>query len=189
MMSVPRPRMSAEVPEVAELTAVERRDAGPIEAAKHDQLIAKAARERQSSRQQLRAGLLEYHNKLAAKLEASLRPKAALRLKGLLAAHAVAGAPDCYAGGAMWRALVALKTSVGVLEDRRDHDRAVEFLRDNPLEDHCSAELFADRLVELQRHVEFMERKFTDEALGKFIIDLMPACNAAEGRALAEVPR
>ena len=39
--------MSADVPEVPELTAVEGRDAGPIEAARHDQLIAKAARERQ----------------------------------------------------------------------------------------------------------------------------------------------
>ena len=84
--------LSAQTPEVPSLTAVERRDAGPIEAAEHDQLSAKASRERESSRQQLRAGLLEYHNRLAAKLETSLRPQAPLRLKSLLATHAVAGA-------------------------------------------------------------------------------------------------
>ena len=41
--------LSAQTPEVPSLTAVERRDAGPIEAAKHDQLSAKASRERESS--------------------------------------------------------------------------------------------------------------------------------------------
>lgn len=125
--------LAAETPEFPALTtSAERIDASPVEAAKHDQLCAKAARDRQASRLQVRAGLLEYHNQLAAKIEASLRPKAALRLKSHMAAHAVAGAPGCYAGGAMWRALEAMRTTVGVLEDNRDHDRAIEFMRDNP---------------------------------------------------------
>ena len=176
--------LTAQAPDIPSLSEEDRRSAGPAEAVKHDQLVAKAARERESARQQLRAGLLEYHNKLAAKLERSLRPFAALRLKSMLITHAVQGAPGCYAGGAMWRELLDLKNRVCVLDDTRDHDRAIEHLRDNVLEDGCSVKAFADRINELQRHHDHLERKFTPESLGRFIIDLMPNCNKAEGRAL-----
>ena len=107
--------LTAQTPDVPSLSEDERRDAGPAEAIKHDQLVARASRERESARQQLRSGLLEYHNKLAAKLERSLRPFAALRLKSMLITHAVAGAPGCYAGGAMWRELLDLRNKVCVL--------------------------------------------------------------------------
>ena len=176
--------LTAQSPDVPSLTEEERRDAGPAEAIKHDQLVAKAARERESARQQLRAGLLEYHNKLAATLERSLRPFAALRLKAMLVTHAVAGAPGCYAGGAMWRELLDLRNGVCVLDDTRDHDRAIEHLRDNALPDGCSVKEFADRINELQMHHEHLGRKFTPESLGRFIIDLMPKCNKTDGRAL-----
>ena len=178
--------LSSDIPDVAPLTAVERKDAGPIEAAKHDQLRAETARKKEASRQQLRAGLLEYHNRLAAMIETAMRPTASLRLEALLNKHAVDGADDCHNGGAMWRDLYALRDDPGRLEDVRDHDREVESMRDNKLPDGCSAQMFADKVNKLIRvHLKNLERPLLGDTLGRFIIQLMPECNAAEGRALA----
>ena len=176
---------AANAPEVEPLTAQQRTEISPLEATRHDLIVDKSRRDRATAARQLSAGLHEYHNKLAAILESSLRPHASLRLRALLAAHGVAGMPDCHNGGAMWRELASLRDSDNRLEDMRDHDRAVEEMRDNPLPDGCKAQDFADKVNTLTRnHLRFLERPLQGAALGKFIIALMPRSNQAEGRSL-----
>ena len=45
----------------------------------------------------------------------------------------------------MMRELVSLAGTLGIFEESRDHDRAVEYMRDHPLQDGCPAKEFADR--------------------------------------------
>ena len=74
---------------------------------------------------------------------------------------------------------------LGLLDDPRDHDREVEKMRDNSLPDGCSAQDYSDKVTELVRdHVGHLERPLEGKSLGKFIIKLMPASDAAEGRAI-----
>ena len=56
---------------------------------------------------------------------------------------------------------------------RRDHDRAVEKLRDEPLSDGCSAKEYTGKLETLMKHQPHLERKLEGEELNKFIIRLM----------------
>ena len=177
--------VAAGMPDMTSLSAEERAAVGPIEAHKHDMSCTKANRERDSAARQLRSGLQEYHNRLAAILESSLRPKASLRLQSLLAAHKVPGVEDCYNGGAMWRELLMMRDSAGTFEDLRYHDRMVEQMRDTRLPNGCNVQDFADKVNVLTRdHLRFLERPLTGDNLGRFIINLMPSSNAHEGRAL-----
>ena len=176
---------AAEVPDIPPLTAAQRREVSPTEAARHDQLVEKTRRDRALAARQLHAQLQEYHNRFAAILESAMRPKASMRLKALQRNHQVTGVAGCYNGGAMWRELSLLRNTANRLEDMRDHDRAVEAMRDNPLHDGCSAQDFADKVNKLTRdHLRFLERPLQGVALGKFIVNLMPNANQAEGRAL-----
>ena len=78
-----------------------------------------------------------------------------------------------------------MTTDVSVLEDPRDHDRAVESMRDEKLSDGCAAQDYADLVNELiTEHVGHLERPLEGTALGKFIILLMPEKNSSEGRSL-----
>lgn len=81
--------------------------------------------------------------------------------------------------------LVALRATVGLLEETRDHGRAVELMRDTALADGCSAQDYAVEVTELMRdHVPWLERPLAGEALGKFIVKPIPEMNASEGRLL-----
>ena len=97
------------------LSDAERTAAGPYDAARHDLLVAKAAREKAAAAAQFQLGLREHNNRLAAMLESSLRPNASLRLKELLSKHEYASTPGCYNGGAMWRDLVDLRGTMSSL--------------------------------------------------------------------------
>ena len=111
------------VADMPALDAEQRAAAGPLEATKHDMLVAKAARDKEAAAQQFRAGLREHNNQLAAMLETALRPHASLRLQELLAKHEYSSTPGCYDGGAMWRDLVELRKTKSRLQDNRVHDR------------------------------------------------------------------
>ena len=83
----------------------------------------------------------------------------------------------------MWKELLQLEATLGVHEESRDHDRELEALRDAPLADNCAVNLFTTKVnLILNEHVPHLERPLTGEALSKFIIKLMPATNASEGR-------
>ena len=171
--------------EVPELTEDQRASMGPAESTKYDLMRSKHLRENRLGLARYHAELTEYHNKLAAILESSLRHSAGLRLKSLLKKHAVADRKDVYHGGRMWRDLVSLMGDACRLDEARVHDRAFEEARDNYLPDGCSAQAYADKVNVLMReHLRWMERPLKGAALGTFLIKLMPLCNAAEGRAL-----
>ena len=153
--------MAAEMPDVGELTAAQRAEAGPISTARHDYMRAKASQDRLAAERHLNAGLLEYHNRFAALLEASLRKNAPLRLKALLSKHAVAGMKGAANGGAMWRELEGTLHLSKMLEDSRDHDRAIEVMRDNYLPDGCSVQEFSNKINLAEHHFKYMERPFT----------------------------
>ena len=111
---------------------------------------------------------------------------APLRLLRLQRDHAVAGMDNTYDGIAMWKALLVLSKSTGLHEERVDHDRAVEALRDDTLPDGCCVDEFTEKVNDIVRnHAPYLERPFADdESLARFIIRLMPAANAAEGRSI-----
>ena len=62
------------------LTQAQRAAVGPLELARYDQGVAKAIQDEQVRLKQLAVGNREYKNKLAAALQAALRPKASLLL-------------------------------------------------------------------------------------------------------------
>lgn len=160
-------------------------DAGPAATARHNTMVRKAKSDNDLKQAQLAAGIMAARNALAQHLIQSLTPKTGLRLSQLKATHAVAGAANTYNGKSMWDALVTLRKNVGQIEETRDHDRAVELMRDTVLPDGCSAQLYSDKVNELVRdHVPWLERPLEGAALGKFIVRLMPQQNAGEGRAL-----
>ena len=86
---------------LVKLSKEDRAKAGPIEAAKYDQLIAKADNDEIIRQEQFRSAMAEHKNRLAAIIMAALRPKAGLRLRALRAAHQVKGT-DIFDGPQMW---------------------------------------------------------------------------------------
>ena len=136
-------------------------------------------------RNQLAAGLRTERSNLAQLVIGMMQRKAPLRLKSLLATHAVAGYDECYKGDAMVKDLLALRGTTGQHEEVQDHDREVERMRDEPLPDGCSVDDYAYRVNELIRdHVDHLERPLQGAALGRFIVRMMPAVNASEGRSI-----
>ena len=91
-----------DVPDVAALDDEERTAAGRFDAAKHDLLVAKAARDKASAERRFHSGLREHQNRLAAVFESALRPNASLRLKELQSKHEYTSTPGCYDGRAMY---------------------------------------------------------------------------------------
>ena len=110
-----------------------------------------------------------------------MTPHAPLRLADMLSRHALTP-PGAFNGGALMRELIALEGTLGIHEDTRDHDREVERLRDESLADGCAASDFTNKIEMLMRHQPHLERKLEGVELCKFIVRLMPAANAAEGR-------
>ena len=171
--------------DLASLTAEQEDKVGPIEAAKHRMLVEEKALKKASSKLAYESGLREYHNKLAAILDAAMRGSAGLRLKTLLDAHAVASHPGSYDGGAMWRALVKSSEDVTHLDDVLKHDRAMELARDVFLPDGCSANIFMNKVnVLIRDHNPNCVTPREGAVLGRFIIGLLPKCNGHEGREL-----
>ena len=93
--------------------------------------IAEAARDERA--RNLARGRQEYLDGLAQVVIAVMQPHAPLRLASMLARCPLAGAADCHDGGAMVRELEALAGNLGIFEENRDQDRAVEYMRDHPL--------------------------------------------------------
>ena len=143
----------------------------------------KAVAERADSYKQ---GMKEYLDGLAQVVRAVMEPHAPLRLESMLERCPLAGAPvgTAHDGGKMIREIVALKGTLGIFEETRDHDRAVEALRDTPLPDGCPVSMYASTIETLMKHQPLLERPLTGVSLSKFIIRLMPPQNAAEGRAM-----
>ena len=96
-----------------------------------------------SRRRQLANGLRTEKNNLAQLVITMLRRRAPLRLKALLALHAVAGHAECHDGAAMMNAIIALRGTVGQHEEVQDHDREVERLRDEALPNGCAVDDYA----------------------------------------------
>ena len=173
------------VPDPTPLSAAEKAAAGPLEALRHEKLCEKTTLDKQSAKLTLEMHRREYHNKLAAILDAAMRRSAGLRLRTLMNAHKDPNHADCYDGGAMWRELDALRSTASRLEDVRRHDRAVEAARDTFLPNGCSANAYMDKVNGLVRdHIPYLERPMEGAALGRFLIGIMPKANAAEGRGL-----
>ena len=103
------------------LSKEERAKAGTIEAAKYDQMVAKAENDELIRQEQFRANLAEHKNRLAAIIMAALRPKAGLRLRALRAAHKVKG-NDVYDGPQMWKELKEFADKPILMAERRAHD-------------------------------------------------------------------
>ena len=162
-----------------------RAAAGPMELARYDQTVAKAKLDEQVRLKQLETGMIEYTNKLAALLAAALRPNAGLRLKKMLKTHAIASEPGTYDGMAMWKELSALTEATSSIAERRENDRIVEAARDTMLPDGCSAQEYADKVKLIVRdHNPYSERPYEGQALGHYIIGLMPRANAHDKRTL-----
>ena len=167
------------------LSDTARAAAGPMELARYDQTVAKAKLDEQVRLKQLETGMLEYKNKLAAILAAALRPNAGLRLKKMLKTHAIASEPGTYDGMAMWKELSALTEATSSIAERRENDRIVEAARDTMLPDGCSAQEYADKVKLIVRdHNPYSERPYEGQALGHYIIGLMPRANAHDKRTL-----
>lgn len=130
------------------------------QAVRHTTPVRNIRVENELKREQLASGLMSFKNALAQHLSGSLMPKTGLmRLRRLKEAHAVSGASDTHDGKAIWNQLVAFREKVGMLEETRAHDRAVELMRDTALADGCPAQAFADKVNELMRdHVPWLER-------------------------------
>ena len=168
------------------LSKDERSKAGPIEAAQYDQMVAKAENDELIRQKPFRASMLEHKSRLAAMLMAALRPKAGSRLRALRAAHQIQGT-DVYDGPGMWKELKDHSDKPLYLAERRVHDRAIEAARDMKLPNGCAAQAYAEKVQMLVRdHLPYASQVFSsNDDLGRFLIDMMPACNDSEGRTLA----
>lgn len=120
--------------------STESEEGGPAQAARHNAAVREVKSGNELKKVQLAAGMMAVHNSPAQHIIVSLMPKTGLRLRRMKLAHSVAGAPNTYNGKAMWDELVALRATVGLLEETRDHDRAVELMRVTTLADGCSAQ-------------------------------------------------
>ena len=104
----------------------------------------------------------------------------------MLDAHKDARVPECHDGIAMFKELIALRNTTGLVEESIDHDIAVEEMRDTQLADGCAVSEFTTKVNSLVKdHAPYMTNGFKDQtAMNKFIVRLMPAVNGAEGRQL-----
>ena len=86
----------------------------------------------------------------------------------------------------MWKEIAALRSSSGLHDEKVDHDREVETMRDDRLPDGCAVQDFSAKVNRLIRdHAPHMDRPFASDArMAEFIIRLMPEANASEGRSL-----
>ena len=157
------------MPDITALPADERAKLGPVEATKYDILIAETARKKKAATEAYESGMREYHNKLAATLDVAMRKTAPLRLNSMLDKHVDITHPGIYDGGAMWRELESMRKIASRIDDRLDHDRAVEQVRDSILPDGCSANTYLKKVNTIVvEHLPYMERPYSGHALGRF---------------------
>ena len=171
------------------LTELNAADAGGMAAAmKHNQYVRKLRAENDLKQNQYAVAIGQHRNLFAQAIILSLSGRAPLRLDALKDKHKVPTKEGLFDGTAMWKDLLLLLQSVPDTQDQADHDRAVELARDRRLADGCAVQDYSDKVTVLQRkHIPFMQRPFpNDAALADFFIDLMPACNGAEGRSIKE---
>ena len=158
------------MPDIPALPTDERDKLGPVEATKYDLLRAETARKKNAATEAYEAGMREYNNKLAATLDVAMRKTAPLRLSSMLDKHVDTSHPGIYDGGAMWRDLNAMRKAASRIDDRLDHDRAVEQARDTILPDGCSANTYLNKVNTIVvEHLPYMERPYSGSALGRFL--------------------
>ena len=98
-----------DMPDIPSLSAEDRAKVGPMDAIKHDLLVAENTRKKLAAEQAYNAGLRECKSKLAAHIELAMRKTAPLRLKALQLKHKDPTTAGIYDGGAMWRDLEAVR--------------------------------------------------------------------------------
>ena len=76
-----------DMPDIPSLSAEDRAKVGPMDAIKHDLLVAENTRKKLAAEQAYNAGLRECKSKLAAHIELAMRKTAPLRLKTLQLKH------------------------------------------------------------------------------------------------------
>ena len=130
--------------------------------------------------------LRELQNRLAGKLERSLRPKAPLKLERLLQKHKHKE-PDgtvvekSHDGVALFLELEAEENKDVAEYDQKKYTSYYERLRDKPLPDNCPPQAFSKRLNTFARHVNpYLEIPLTGERLGKFILSQLPSSLGSE---------
>ena len=117
----------------AEVTA-----AGPVAAARHNEMVTRAARDKRVAMERLQSELRSRRNKLAGQIQRAMHRTAPVRLKRLQVAHAVSGHDDCYNGIAMYKEVQALQNAIALSDDMLDHDREYEKMRDSVIPDNCT---------------------------------------------------
>ena len=131
---------------IIDLSTEERQKASALEIARFERDNAKAKADEMIRIRQLEIGELEYKNKLAALLQASLRPNAGLRLRKLLKLHEIPNT-GTHDGVMMWRDIVKLLDDPSSMAERREQDRIIEAARDTVLPDGCSVQEFCRKYV------------------------------------------
>jgi hypothetical protein len=151
----------------------------------HNCTVRKLERDKRAAQFEFAQRLRDHRDQLAKLLEKSLRPNAELRYKVLAAAHKD-GAHNAFKGDLMYNDLLALQGKSGVHEEVVDHEKALELIRDSPLPDGCSSQIFANVINTVIRdHLPHLERAFDGTAgFSRWIVRRMPPQNQAEGRAL-----
>ena len=109
---------------------------------------------------------------MAQDLIEALSSRAPLRLKAMLDAHKDARVAECHDGIAMFKELIALRNTTGLVEESIDHDIAVEEMRDTQLADGCAVSEFTAKVNSLVKdHAPYMTNGFKDQtAMNKFIV-------------------
>ena len=171
----------ADMTGIAEVTGVEAKTPA---SQKHNLTVRQQVADNACRAESFAAAKIERSNSLAQGIDLSMRMNAPLRLSRLQSKHKIAGKDDTYNGVEMWKDLAKMRTTAGLHEEYVDHDREVERLRDEPLPDGCAIADFTHKVNLLAReHMPYMDRPFaSEESKARFIVRLMPACNAAEGR-------
>ena len=157
-----------------------------MDCTRHNKAVRDAVARKAAATETLLSSIRNLKNGVAQDLIEALSPRAPLRLKAMLDAHKDAHVAQCYDGVAMFKELIALKNTTGLVEESIDHDIAVEEMRDTQLPDGCAVSEFTAKVNSLIKdHAPYMTNGFKDQtSMNKFIVRLMPSVNAAEGRQL-----
>jgi len=102
---------------------------------RHNKAVRDATAKKAAAGETLLSSIRNLKNGVAQDLIEALSPRAPLRLKAMLDAHKDAHVAQCYDGVAMFKELIALKNTTGLVEESIDHDIAVEEMRDTQLPD------------------------------------------------------
>ena len=109
-----------------------------MEGQRHNKAVRDAIVRKATATETLLSSLRNIKNGVAQDLIEALTPRAPLRLKAMLEAHKDAHVAQCHDGIAMFKELIALRGTTGLIEESIDHDIAVEEMRDSQLPDGCT---------------------------------------------------